>query len=568
MTDKEDDLIFSGASSSEDTHSNNNAQISEEECERVVTPRDNGKANKRQKFVNERSDIPKGILDNSNSSETEKMVIVTEVDTTEDSTEGSSTDRSSSSSSDEDVEPISKKKTTGLTQEDLENDPLIQSLVSKLVAKEMKSHLANTQELGDKITSRIQTEKNRESAGEKINLPTPIVPKFKSPSETTAYSPALVEKRFGKRSNMIQNLANELNERNMADLNRNDDLGGGDKVIPEIVMDKSQTDISEFIGKIRREFQGDVGPGRSDDDRFKNTQEPDPKSKRMAEQAVINAEKFKAAIATGAAGMGQVPPVDLNFDDSRDGEFSDADCHVDTKTEMSIAKGGFVEVDKLIPKQRISKPDEGRMEFVHREGVTFLVPKSDKDTQKITNVRKWEQGFKVYAAIYAKHNPHRGAEIWQYIHTINLAASSYHWDNVAYYDFTFRQQMAKYPQRSWGKINNQLWSLAMRDPLCNKSFERNSNYNLGSRRNSGQNFGENCCWRFNRDRCNRSASSCRFEHKCSYCGNPSHSALKCHKKRKHEGRRGSNEDNKHSNSRKTHDNHKDSSKSSEESSSN
>ena len=49
---------------------------------------------------------------------------------------------------------------------------------------------------------------------------------------------------------------------------------------------------------------------------------------------------------------------------------------------------------------------------------------------KITSVRWWEQVFRVDAAIYNHANPHRSAEICQYVFVINSAASTYTWENV------------------------------------------------------------------------------------------------------------------------------------------
>ena len=86
--------------------------------------------------------------------------------------------------------------------------------------------------------------------------------------------------------------------------------------------------------------------------------------------------------------------------------------------------------------------------------------------KQITGLWKWEQAFRVYAAIYTESNPERSGEIWQYMHGINVAASSYHWDNVASYDLTFRQLMAFKPHCSWAKTYNQGWNLAMRDPMA------------------------------------------------------------------------------------------------------
>ena len=83
--------------------------------------------------------------------------------------------------------------------------------------------------------------------------------------------------------------------------------------------------------------------------------------------------------------------------------------------------------------------------MIHSEGGMYFVPAQDCDL-KIGNVRKWEQAFRVYAAIYSRANPHRSAEIWQYVFVINTAAASYIWENVANYDYTFRKLMDKYPE--------------------------------------------------------------------------------------------------------------------------
>ena len=121
---------------------------------------------------------------------------------------------------------------------------------------------------------------------------------------------------------------------------------------------------------------------------------------------------------------------------------------------------------------------QGDIERIRKDGATFMLPDSGvaKD-QKITNVRKWEQGFHVYAAVYSEINPDRSAEIWQYVHIINTAASSYAWENVAFYDYTFRQLMERKPSRSWAKIYTQMWNLAMTDHLNRGQNNQYSNIN-------------------------------------------------------------------------------------------
>ena len=94
----------------------------------------------------------------------------------------------------------------------------------------------------------------------------------------------------------------------------------------------------------------------------------------------------------------------------------------------------------------------------------------------------------MYATIYTESNPERSGEIWQYMHVINVAASSFQWDNVANYDLTFRQLMACRPHRSWAKLYNQGWNLAMRDPIGKvqtvTNYQQNSAKSFSTHSNS------------------------------------------------------------------------------------
>ena len=75
--------------------------------------------------------------------------------------------------------------------------------------------------------------------------------------------------------------------------------------------------------------------------------------------------------------------------------------------------------------------EEKRMELVSKNGMTYFAPVQDRGS-RINGIRKWEQAFRVYTAIYSQAQPHRATEIWQYVYVINLAANAYQWDNVAY----------------------------------------------------------------------------------------------------------------------------------------
>ena len=167
-----------------------------------------------------------------------------------------------------------------------------------------------------------------------------------------------------------------------------------------------------------------------------------------AERTVIEGEQFKATINTP---RGNSFAVSGNqFFDSKvkdDDEFFHITCHVDPYLVEKIAKGEYVELDKLLSKQRYNPygKNEPKNALVFRKGRPVFITHTNKN-RMVSGLRKWEQAFRVYATIYSQANPDRAAEIWQYVFTINTAAASYSWQNVAEYDFAFRQMMSKNPK--------------------------------------------------------------------------------------------------------------------------
>ena len=185
---------------------------------------------------------------------------------------------------------------------------------------------------------------------------------------------------------------------------------------------------------------------------------------------------------------------------------------------------------------------DNKLDLVFRDGHSFFVPAATES--KINGVRKWEQAFRVYAAIYSKANPGRAAEIWQYVHIINVAASAYTWDNVANYDYTFRQLMAANPSRSWAKIYNQMWNIAMRSPIPYTNQGNNGGhgqYNGGAKghNHNNNNKGDKAqgkgrkpkyCWAYNRSGSCKDGANCKYVNRCSYCDNIGHGKNTCTKK--------------------------------------
>ena len=196
-----------------------------------------------------------------------------------------------------------------------------------------------------------------------------------------------------------------------------------------------------------------------------------------------------------------------NKDD--DNEFFHVTCHINPNLRNKIAKDEFIDLEQLLPKDRNSngfglltakRSDENRVELVSRDGHTYF--RVVKDNQ-ITGLCRREQAFRVYVAMYTEYNLERSGEIWQYVHTINLAASSFHWDNISSYDLTFRQLIAFKLHCSWAKIYNQGWNLAMRDPIRWASTENGSGNGSTSfvqtNSNKRRDWRDDCCWKFNRN---------------------------------------------------------------------
>ena len=165
---------------------------------------------------------------------------------------------------------------------------------------------------------------------------------------------------------------------------------------------------------------------------------------------------------------------------------------------------------------------------------------ADRD-KKISGVHKWEQAFRVYAAIYSQANPLRSAEIWQYVYIINKAASVFSWHNVSEYDFVFRQMMGTNPECSWAKTYSQMWNICMLDSqrgnLNSHGYNvvnQNSNASL-QKKKSGGNGGmlkikPDYCWKFNKNGECKWSTNCKFINWCSYCDEVSHGLYQCPKR--------------------------------------
>ena len=266
------------------------------------------------------------------------------------------------------------------------------------------------------------------------------------------------------------------------------------------------------------------------------------------EKIILESEKFRANIATPQGNNKladfKVPMVvDNNIlrlrDIDNDDDFFHVTCHLDPGLKAKIELGEFVDLEKLLPKEKGGLVDfrtDNVMELISRGGSTYFAPKGNE--VKINGIRKWEQAFRIYAAVYTKANPNRSAEIWEYVYVINAAASTHSWECVSFYDHTFRHLMAAKPMRSWSKTYLQGWNLALSHAANNNN---NSSHGTGNNNSSGGGGGhdwcDDCCWRYNKNKCHK--QGCHFDHRCTYCGRWNHGFSNCRKRlakeRRHSG---------------------------------
>ena len=321
---------------------------------------------------------------------------------------------------------------------------------------------------------------------------------IKSPSNMTIYAPAL------NRSPVNKTNARGIDTRMVVRLQPKQINTHVEMEVPiqnsvesEELLVNVDNIVSDFVDSVRIEQRREEIADLQEKERRRASVGKDnaeiEDARTRADKAVVEAEKFRANIAApdpslnlNLSGHGEIhrnqvetlmltQPVSCSNNLSSniipnigvgvsDDNFFHLTCHIDPNLIHKIEKGEFVELEKLLPKDKLGgKGDENRLEWVQRDGGTFLVP-AQRDS-KIASFRRWEQAFRVYATIYCSANPQGAKEIWQYITVINAAASSYIWDNVYNYNITFRQLMAFNPNRSWVVTYNQMWNLSMRDPI-------------------------------------------------------------------------------------------------------
>ena len=201
-----------------------------------------------------------------------------------------------------------------------------------------------------------------------------------------------------------------------------------------------------------------------------------------------------------------------------DEDYQMIDNHIDEVMRKRIQRYEFVELGKLLPRNRMGDEDHQRLEIVNRNGMSYLSPVSEREVNNIHSYNKWEQAFRIYTNILTTKYPGKATELLQYNHTIQTASTSYHWENVLAYDREFRRHIARHPYRSWAVILQQAWTMLLKDRL-KQDFHKSG---------SSKGHKKQICKRFNRGTCTFGLS-CRYEHRCEVpkCGKFGHGAHIC-----------------------------------------
>ena len=392
--------------------------------------------------------------------------------------------------------------------------------------------------------------KDQESKAGRRNENSPRTPKqgntvLRSPSADTVYKQVLTKKipdQAGfQKTNSKQQTPNRIDTNSLNQMLS--DIRSKFNYISEPQPGTSRQDDERNNNGFRRR-ESSTAATRSPRQPSPHFSQPPPvnNAKTEAEKLILDAERFKAAIAPP---QGEVKLTQLQLQRllDTDDDFFHVSSHVENSLVLRIEKGEYIELEKLKQKGEANVEDDSRMELVNRNGMSYWVAARDKES-KITNVKRWDEAFRIYSTIYSRANPSRAAEVMQYIDTIHVAAASYAWENVYKYDKKFRQLMAAKPFRNWGKTYTHMWNICLTEPI-NRSFNNaNSSYQNSSshRKSSDGRSSGNTCWKFNRNKCTR--PNCAFEHKCSYCGSYSHAYPNCSKRQRRsdnqQGRQGNN----------------------------
>ena len=265
--------------------------------------------------------------------------------------------------------------------EALKKVPAFQTYVQRLISKEMETERKEETKGKEKRKKVVKPKGSTPAGNQNLN-----VSRVKSPSDTTLYSPAL------RLENNMTNLPTILAQVG----NSRVGLGDQDKNVASLAGSIISNQINKFIEGIRIQSENVAKASESPKPSTSGADEEQAmreEARRKSDQAIINAERFKAVVnppsgtlanvwgetngLTGLPVMRQNVPlseathnvvnmqVDPNLD--IDDQFFHITCHVEENLHWKIAKGEFMDLEKLLPKTRNNRNsfNEHKMDLVY-----------------------------------------------------------------------------------------------------------------------------------------------------------------------------------------------------------
>lgn len=224
---------------------------------------------------------------------------------------------------------------------------------------------------------------------------------------------------------------------------------------------------------------------------------------------------------------GSTPQLDVldtpgSFNTECDDNLFALAMHLDLAMVQKIERGEYVELSKLLPREKLVPQDEyDKVTIVSKNGKPAFEPHpGDKDSVIINSYKRWEAAFDVYAGVFVRAHPRRSPEIFQYKHTIRKAAESYVWSGIYAYDKVFRTHMQSNPGRTWSKKHKDAWS----DHVHVHKVVVANEGNPGKKRKICRYFNKN-------GRCAKGAQ-CEYDHRCAVCFMFGHGKYNCRKAKK------------------------------------
>ena len=201
---------------------------------------------------------------------------------------------------------------------------------------------------------------------------------------------------------------------------------------------EGQIDTSDELMEIDADFDNVVDKLEGETSRMSKALapvNPTDSGRVRGEQRIRAAEAAKARMLTTPGN--DIPVHEVVKSVLVDQNYMSMGIHVDEATRVKIINNEYVDFGKLIPRDKIAKEDDHRLELVSRNGSTFFVPASDHDLSQITGFGRWEQAFRVFSNIYTQRFLKKASELIQYNQVIFTASLSFSWDNVYRYDHEF-----------------------------------------------------------------------------------------------------------------------------------